>query len=126
MSTQTQLETAANGLMMMSESDFPFEYFSTNEKQINNALILKLANKPAGTLIKQTTVDHLLRNMVNPASGSVNAATAKQFQTLASTLKQELTDLTVYRVGEVQVDVFITGLSLEGTVAGMRTMLIET
>lgn len=126
MNTQNKLEQAASGLLMMSESDYPFEYISIDADQINEAAVLKLAQQPAGTPVAQTTVEHLLRNMVNPASGSVSAATARQFQTLLNTLKQELSNLTVYRVGDVQVDVFITGLTADGKVAGMRTKLIET
>jgi hypothetical protein len=126
MTTQNKLENAASGLLMMSESDYPFEYLNTNERQLNDALALKLAQKPEGTAVTQTTIEHLLRNMIDPTSGSVNLATSQRFQQLMATLKQELTNLTVYRVGDVQVQVFILGLTADGTVAGMRTMLIET
>ena len=126
MSIQNKLENAASGLLMMSESDYPFEYLNTNERQLNDALALKLAQKPEGTLVEQTTIEHLLRNLIDPTSGSVNLATAQRFQQLMATLKQELSNLTVYRVGDVQVEVFILGLTTDGTVGGMRTMLIET
>ncbi|CAM3631719.1 nuclease A inhibitor family protein [Mucilaginibacter galii] len=126
MTIQNKLESAASGLMMMSESDYPFEYVNTNERQLTTALALKLAQKPEGTTVEQTTIEHLLRNLIDPTSGSVNIATAQRFQQLMAALKQELTNLTVYRVGDVQVQVFILGLTADGTVGGMRTMLIET
>jgi hypothetical protein len=126
MTIQNKLENAASGLLMMSESDYPFEYINTNEHQLNPELALKLAQKPEGTPVEQTTIEHLLRNMIDPTSGSVNLATSQRFQQLMATLKQEFTNLTVYRVGDVQVQVFILGLTADGTVAGMRTMLIET
>jgi hypothetical protein len=123
---QNKLENAASGLLMMSESDYPFEYIHTSERQLSDDLALQLAGMPQGTPVGQTTIEHLLRNMTSTASGSVNAATAQRFQTLMTTLRQELTGLTVYRVGDVQVHVFILGLTADGTVAGMRTLLIET
>lgn len=126
MSVQTKFEGAATGLLMMSESDYPFTYFTANGAIIDDSLILSLAEQPAGTVLEKVTIDHLLRNLTNTASGSVNAQTAQKFSSLAAVLKQELTDLTVYRVGEVQVDVFIIGLSTEGNIAGMSTKLIET
>ncbi|QJD96194.1 sugar-non-specific nuclease inhibitor NuiA-like protein [Mucilaginibacter robiniae] len=126
MSIQSNLEQAANGLQMMSESDYPFTYVCTEAKVIDNDLVLKIAAKPQGTPIEQTTIEHLLRNMTDASSGSVSPQVANQFQNLAATLKSELSNLTVYRVGEVQVDVFILGLTKEGNVAGMRTKLIET
>jgi len=123
---QNKLENAANGLLMMSESDYPFEYVNTSEHQLSDALALRLAGLPEGAPVSQTTIEHLLRNMINTASGSVNEATAQRFQQLMATLKQELTNVTVYRVGDVQVHVLILGLAANGTVGGMRTLLIET
>lgn len=124
--TQLNLEHAAKGLLMMSESDYPFTYFDTEEKEVDENLILKLTQKPAGTLIEKTDIDFLLRNLTTTASGSVNQATADKFTNLASQLKKELTEVVVYRVGEVEIEVLIIGKQTDGYVAGMRTKLIET
>jgi hypothetical protein len=126
MSVQTNLEEAASGLLMMSESDNPFTFFNTDEAVIDENLVLKLADKPPGTLVEKSSVDYLLRNVTNPASGSVDAQTAERFRNLAAQLNRELSHIEVYRVGEVQVDVFIIGQTAEGKVSGMRTLLIET
>jgi hypothetical protein len=126
MSVQTNLEEAATGLLMMSESDNPFTFFTTDETVIDENLILKLADKPQETLVEKSSVDYLLRNLTNPASGSVDAQTSGRFRNLAAQLKLELTDIEVYRVGEIQVDVFIIGRTAGGQVSGLRTLLIET
>lgn len=126
MSTQSNLEQAANGLLMMSESDYPFEYFATDDTEINEALLLKLAGKPQGTLIEKTTIEQLFRNMADPNSPSVKPETSARFREFMESLKNELTDITVYRVGEIQIHVFIIGINLQGTLSGMRTLLIET
>ncbi|MVN22969.1 nuclease A inhibitor family protein [Mucilaginibacter arboris] len=126
MSLQSNLERAANGLVMMSESEYPFDYISSEETALSPALALKLTGKPEGTLITTTTLDYLLRNLTDPSSGSVSSAEAEQYQQMAAALKDSLKELTVYRVGDVQVDVLILGLTAGGKVAGMRTKLIET
>lgn len=126
MSIQSKLETASKGLLMMSESEYPFDYISSDETRSSPALALQLTGKPEGTTVTLTTLDDLLRNLVNPASGAVSPAQAKQYQQLAAVLKDSLKELTVYRVGEVQVDVLVLGLTDEGKVAGLRTKLIET
>ena len=126
MSLQSNLENAASGLLMMSESEYPFDYVSTEDTALNPAIALKITGKPEGTPVTTITLDHLLRNVTDPASGTVSPSQAKQYQQMAETLKGSLQELTVYRVGEVQVDVLILGLTAEGTVAGMRTKLIET
>jgi hypothetical protein len=126
MSIKSNLENAVNGLQMMSESDYPFEYFSTDDTTINPAIALKITGQPEGTVVETTTLDYLLRNMTDPASGSVSPSTAKQFQQMATVLKGTLQELTVFRIGQTQVDVLIIGLTPEGTAAGYRTKLIET
>ncbi len=126
MSTQSNLEQAASGLLMMSESDYPFEYFATDDTQVNDTVLLKLAGKPQGTLIEKTTLEHLFRNMADPNSPSVKPETSTRFREFIESLKNELTEISVYRVGEIQVQVFIIGINLQGTVSGMRTLLIET
>jgi len=125
-STQVKLESAANGLLMMSESDYPFTWFETPVEQLDEQLILQLAEKPEGSAIEKTDLDHLLRNMTNISSGAVNQETAKKFSNLSSGIKEELTNVVVYRVGEIQIEVLITGITKEGKIAGMRTQLIET
>lgn len=126
MSLQSNLENAASGLQMMSESEYPFDYFSTEDTVIDEALALKITQQPQGTPVTTTTLDDLLKNMTDPNRGSVNPQQAEQYKQMAAALKDSLQNLTVYRVGEVQVDVLIIGLTAEGTVAGMRTKLIET
>jgi hypothetical protein len=124
--TQSKLQTAAEGLWMMSESDYPFDFITTNASVINDELALKLADKPVGTTVEVITLDYLLRNLTDASVGSVPIEDALKFQNLANTLKNELENISVYRVGKVQVDVFILGTTAEGVIAGMRTKLIET
>lgn len=126
MSIQSSLELSATGLLMMSESEYPFEYVGSDDTALSPALALKIAGKPEGTSLTTTTVDYLLRNLTDPAIGAVSPAQTRQYQQLALTLKDSLQQLTVYRVGEVQVDILILGLTAEGKVAGLRTKLIET
>jgi hypothetical protein len=126
MSIQSSLENAASGLLMMSESEYPFDYISTEESSLSPALALKLAGKAEGIAVTTTTLEYLLRNLTDPNIGLATPAQAAQYQQMASALKDNLQQLTVYRVGEVQVDVLILGITPEGKVAGLRTKLIET
>ncbi len=111
-----KLQNASEGLWMMSESDYEFTYFKADGNSINEELVLELAEKPPGTSVEKTDVDYLFRNMVKQDFGFVK---------LAEVLKSELNDLEVYRVGEVQVQVFIIGKA-EGRILGLKTLLIET
>jgi hypothetical protein len=52
--------------------------------------------------------------------------TAKHFQNLVSILKQNLSQLQVYRVGSIEIDVYIVGVTDGGGLAGLSTKLVET
>jgi hypothetical protein len=52
--------------------------------------------------------------------------TVKRFQNLVSVLKQNLSQLQVYRVGSIDIDVYIVGVTSGGGLAGLSTKLVET
>jgi hypothetical protein len=52
--------------------------------------------------------------------------TVHRFQNLVSILKQNLSQLQVYRVGDRSIDVYIVGVTPGGDWAGLATKLVET
>jgi hypothetical protein len=41
-------------------------------------------------------------------------------------LEQNLTDLKVFRIGRIRLDVYVVGLDSEGNLAGVKTVAVET
>jgi len=52
--------------------------------------------------------------------------TVKRFQNLVSVLKQNLSQLQVDRVGSIDIDVYIVGVTSGRGLAGLYTKLVET
>ncbi len=52
--------------------------------------------------------------------------TAKRYQTLVRLLKENLTDLKVYRVGEINIPVHVIGRHATGSWMGVSTRVVET
>jgi hypothetical protein len=50
----------------------------------------------------------------------------QRFQNLVSVLKQNLSQLQVYRVGNTNIDAYIVGVTPGGELAGLSTKLVET
>ena len=50
----------------------------------------------------------------------------KKYQQLVATLKQHLTHLKVYRLGEIQLDIYIVGQAPNSHLAGVTTKAVET
>lgn len=123
-----QIQQAAQGLFFLSESDYPFEIVQLKQADSIENQLLALANKPAGTAVEKTTLDYFLRNMarIDPDAIPEQQETAQRFINLQKTLKEKLTDIQVYRIGEIQIDAFIVGKLKDGSFGGLRTKLIET
>ncbi|MEL7246133.1 MAG: nuclease A inhibitor family protein, partial [Cyanobacteria bacterium J06573_2] len=52
--------------------------------------------------------------------------TAKKYQALVETLKQNLDNIQVYKIGEVEIDVYIVGQLKSGDWVGLSTKAVET
>ena len=52
--------------------------------------------------------------------------TVQRFQNLVNVLKQNLSQLQVYRVGSVEIDAYIVGITNGSGLAGLSTKLVET
>jgi len=52
--------------------------------------------------------------------------TVQRFHNLVSILKQNLSQLQVYRVGSIDIDAYIVGVTDGGEWAGLSTKLVET
>jgi|SRR4051812_33842922 hypothetical protein len=51
---------------------------------------------------------------------------AERFTSLKNVLIENLTDLHVFRVGRVQLDIYIVGRDRNGTLMGVKTKAVET
>lgn len=80
------------------------------------------------TEVEKLSLDHFFRNMTRtyPRSTQEELASAEKFQRLADLLKTRLEDVSVYRIGKIQVKAFIIGRLDDGNYAGLSTSLVET
>jgi hypothetical protein len=129
------LAAAVSGLLWLSESDYPFETFlwkvpesAKSQVEASNILLsILLANVPAtqDALIQVVEPDFFFHNVIQ-ASVWQDQAVVQRYQQLLALLKANLTDLKVYRVGEIEISIYVLGRTSHGNVAGVKTMAIET
>jgi hypothetical protein len=129
--TTEKIKAAAEGLLFMSESDYPLEVFEPQLQptgQITDDLLLQWAGKPAGTAIEKTDLAYFFRNQVRdlPEHGPAEKQRAERFRKLQQLLQEELSDATVYRIGNIQVTAMVIGKTKTGEYTGLKTTLIET
>ena len=124
-----KIKEASEGLLYRSESDYPFELIHT--KALSVALeqeLISSSNKGTDTKVETVTLEHFFRNMVTvyPDASAEQEMMALKFKNLQDVLLYELRDVSVYKIGNVQVDVFIIGQLPDGSYGGLRTKVIET
>src|SRR5687768_12763638 len=109
-----KIKAAAEGLLFMSESDYPLEIFTPETRpagSLSDIVLLEWAQKPAGSLIEKAELQYFFRNQVRdlPEHSPEEKVRAERFRNLQKVLQEELTDVTVYRVGTTQVTALIIG-----------------
>ena len=147
---KTKLEAATDGLLMPSETDAKFKFLTGT--QLNGALItadvvraqftaqhdavmadvmwmdaseLPLANH---TVVEERNANDFLNRLAvdHDPGDPESTARAARFAALKTTIDSQLTDVKVYRFGEVSISTFIVGRTKTGEVAGLLTGQVET
>jgi nuclease A inhibitor-like protein len=109
-----ELKNASTGLLVMSESDYPFELIQwSGETPITSEHLCRISDRPEGTPIEETDTKRFL-------------AENEQFRKLQEVIETNLADVRVYKVGAINIPVYIVGRSPEGQWLGVSTRLIQT
>lgn len=109
-----ELKNASSGLLVMSESDYPFELIQWNgETRITSEYLCRVSDRPQGTPIEESDTERFLGQ---------NGL----FRKLQAVIESNLADRKVYKVGVIDIPVYIVGRSPEGHWLGVSTRLIQT
>lgn len=125
------LHHASEGLLWMSEADYPWAVLTWPDHSVatlTDAEVLRQTGHDPKTAIAQTDVRSLFEVACQEQAwhDDRERATVQRYQTLVEILQTHLTDLRVYRVGEIEVDIYVLGITADGTIAGLATKAIET
>ena len=63
---------------------------------------------------------------VYEGAGEEQVATARRFAALKSVMEAGLRDLKVFKVGKINVDIYMVGLDADGNLSGVQTKAVET
>ena len=141
-----ELEKAAEGLYYMSESDYPYQFFTlpaeSDDDLTPEGFLSRLGmtqavidehNLPLDRLVEEwafdgffPTDDDLARYHGTDTNDPEVVAESKQYRKLEAALRKRLRGLKVLRVGQVQVRCYVAGLDERGYLAGLVTTAIET
>jgi hypothetical protein len=119
--TVAALEKASKGLLFPSESEAPFQAFLWPDggAKLSRARLRELTHANERAAVEELTLDELFQ--------TVPSEDQPKFQKLADALKQHLSSIKVYKVGdEAEREVYIVGKTADGVFAGLKTTVVET
>jgi len=124
-----ELQEQVAGLHFLSESDAPLEAvaYAAPGGELSNAALLKLLGEPADAKVETVELTQFLRNHTADDGVLNDVALANRYKALQMYLKQEFDGTQVYRVGKgSQIHAYALGRTMDGTLAGFKTVLTET
>ena len=124
------LKAIAQGLTWMSESDYPFEVLQLPDRLTppNTEELLQLTGHDADALVEEISIKDFFAPAIQPQDWhkEVDKQRMQRFQTLLHWIEQHLSDIKVYRVGAIAIDVYIIGKIESGAWISLSTKVIET
>jgi hypothetical protein len=123
-----ELREATRGLLFMSESDYPLEVFRWGGAEPTREFLRGLTKQDSSAQFETQGARELFRAAVSEPEwkGEAELAVARRYQSLLRLLETALSDLKVYRVGSVDVQVYVAGRAPSGNWLGVSTRVVET
>jgi hypothetical protein len=124
--TTDRLTKLSEGLLFPSESEYPLEPFTWKSATLNRKTILTQAGKLAKTPIEAIALDDFFATVVTDQDWfeDEDREIAQRFRDLQTAIAT-LENVQVFRLGKVEIDVYIVG-EIGQDLVGLRTTVIET
>lgn len=107
-----ELRRASSGVFWLSESDYPFELIQWDGRaEITPEFIRGITGESTDSPIQMPDFDTFM---------------SAQHHNLANMLRANLSDLKVYKVGRINMPVYIVGRSPGANWLGLSTRVVET
>ena len=108
-----QLKRATAGLLFMSESDYPFEVIHWEGlTNLTHAFLCRLSGESEDCQVEEMEVEEFLL--------------AENYRNILQVLSQNLAENKAYRVGRINMPVYVVGKSKRGTWLGVSTRVVQT
>jgi hypothetical protein len=119
-----RLKQATIDLLWVSESDYPFQIVVWNEKEINSMLFPSCDDEEIEVISLNDFFAPVLK--IEDWYEAEELATVDRYKVLFQAIESNLTEVQIFRIGIVEIDVYIVGKTPDGDVVGLQTTIVET
>jgi Nuclease A inhibitor-like protein len=119
-----RLQQTTVDLLWVSESDYPFQIVVWSDKEINLMLFPDRPDEDTKVISLDDFFAPVLK--VEDWYEAEELANVDRYKLLLETIRSNLTELKVFRIGSIEIDIYIVGKTPSGDVIGLKTTIIET
>jgi Nuclease A inhibitor-like protein len=118
------LQQATVDLLWVSESDYPFEVVTWDKGiELTPLALFKAEGAIESILLTDFFAPALI---VEDWYEADELATVDRYKLLLQLIESNLIDLKVFRIGSIEVDVYIVGKTSDSDIVGLKTTIVET
>jgi Nuclease A inhibitor-like protein len=123
-----RLKQATTDLLWSSESDYPFEIVTWEPGIELNPSDLFSNIYDTDLAIESMDLADLLAPVIAVEDWyeAEELALVDRYQKLLQSIESNLSEVQVFRVGEVEIDIYIIGKTPTGDIVGLKTLSVET
>ncbi len=123
-----RLTQAATDLEWSSESDYPFELVTwAPDTAMTPTALFSDVDRPE-LPIESITLNDLFAPVIAVEDWyeAEELAVVDRYKVLLESIESNLAEVQVFRVGEVEIDIYIIGKTPAGDIVGLKTRSVET
>jgi hypothetical protein len=124
-----QIKKVSEDLYYISETDAEiFPFIGNKAEAITGKEVLKQIKSTAETPVEERDFTEFFAYLtqIQDWFGNEEKATAQKFSNLKDLLEKNLKNLKVFKVGKIQLDIYVVGLDAESNLMGIQTKAVET
>lgn len=128
-SLKEKIEKAADGLYYISETDADIlPFIGDKAEAVSQEEILKQTHKEPDAPVEERDFSEFFERLtkIQDWFEEEELELAKKFSELKSLLEENLTDLKVFKIGQINIDIYVVGIDQEGVLMGVKTQAVET
>ena len=124
------LKAATDGLLYASETDSPFElvHWPRKSPTLTGSGLVSLIGKKPNVRVEEVGLEKFFQDLIQDQDwhDDHDKKIVERYRNLLAVLKKQLTDAKVFKVGKVQIDIYIVGRTSDGEWVGTKTSAVET
>ena len=124
-----QIKKAAENLSYSSETDAEISAFvGSTAAAVDKNEILRQTSAAADSAVEEKDFTEFFARLtaIQDWYGDEEKETVRKFIRLKEVLENNIRDLKVFRIGKIELDIYVVGLDAENTFLGIKTKAVET